>query len=85
MSITTTLSSREFNQDTAGAKKAAAKGLVVITDRGRPSHVLMTYERYQALRGHQASIVSLIAMPDAAEIHFEPERLGAAYRPAEFD
>jgi prevent-host-death family protein len=85
MTITTTLSSREFNQDTAGAKKAASKGPVIITDRGQPSHVLMTYERYQALTGRQASIVSLIAMPDAAEIQFKPGRLGAAYRPAEFD
>jgi len=30
----TTLSSREFNQDTSGAKKAAQLGPVIITDRG---------------------------------------------------
>lgn len=44
-----TLSSREFNQDTAGAKKAALAGPVIITDRGQPSHVLITYERFQEL------------------------------------
>ncbi|EGH47880.1 prevent-host-death family protein, partial [Pseudomonas syringae pv. pisi str. 1704B] len=32
--MTTTLSSREFNQDTSGAKKAANEGPVFITDRG---------------------------------------------------
>jgi antitoxin (DNA-binding transcriptional repressor) of toxin-antitoxin stability system len=32
----TTLTSREFNQDTSGAKKAARRGPVFITDRGRP-------------------------------------------------
>ena len=46
-----TLTSREFNQDTARAKKAAAKGPVVITDRGAPAHVLLTYDPYLALTG----------------------------------
>lgn len=40
--MTTTLSSREFNQDTSGAKKAANEGPVFITDRGRPAHVLLS-------------------------------------------
>ena len=35
-------SGRQFNQDASGAKRAAADGPVFITDRGRPSHVLMT-------------------------------------------
>ncbi|MFA5980188.1 MAG: hypothetical protein WC818_18290 [Pseudomonas sp.] len=35
----TTISSREFNQDTSGAKKAARMGPVFITDRGKPAHV----------------------------------------------
>ena len=34
----TTMTSREFNQDAGGAKKAAEKGPVIITDRGRPAH-----------------------------------------------
>jgi prevent-host-death family protein len=59
----TTLSSREFNQDTSRAKKAAKKGPVVITDRGRPAHVLLTIEDFHKLSGAQASIVELLAMP----------------------
>ncbi|HZZ16254.1 MAG TPA: type II toxin-antitoxin system Phd/YefM family antitoxin, partial [Candidatus Sulfotelmatobacter sp.] len=43
----TTLSSREFNQDTSRAKQATRKGPVYITDRGRPAHVLLTIEEYQ--------------------------------------
>ena len=39
----TTVSSRDLNQDVSRAKKAARDGPVVITDRGKPSHVLMTY------------------------------------------
>ena len=79
----TTLTSREFNQDTAGAKKAAAAGPVFITDRGRPAHVLLTIDRYQALTGPTASIVDLLAMPEAANIDFEAPRAGELYRSAD--
>lgn len=82
----TTLSSREFNQDAGGAKRAARNGPVFITDRGRPSHVLLTIEEYQRLAGSQASIVDLLAMPGAEGIEFEPPRLqGDFHRPANLD
>jgi len=71
----TKLSSREFNQDTSGAKRAAKRGPVFITDRGQPSHVLLTVEEYQKLTSGQKSIVDLLALPEAAEIDFEPPRL----------
>jgi len=74
MSVTK-LSSREFNQDTGRAKRAAKKGPVFITDRGRPSHVLLTVEEYARITGRQRNIVELLAMPAAAEIDFEPPRL----------
>ncbi|MFM7342476.1 MAG: type II toxin-antitoxin system Phd/YefM family antitoxin, partial [Betaproteobacteria bacterium] len=45
----TIVSSREFNQDAGGAKRAARKGPVIITDRGRPAHVLLSFEAYQKL------------------------------------
>ena len=51
----TKLSSREFNQDTSKAKRAAKKGPVFITDRGRPSHVLLTAEEYERITGAQKS------------------------------
>jgi len=71
----TRLSSREFNQDTSKAKRAARRGPVFITDRGRPSHVLLTAEEYQRITGGQKTITELLAMPEAAEIEFEPPRL----------
>lgn len=67
----TKLSSREFNQDTSRAKRAAKRGPVFITDRGRPSHVLLTAEEYQRITGGQKSIADSLAMPEAAEIEFE--------------
>lgn len=79
----TTVSSREFNQDASGAKRAASKGPVVITDRGRPAHVLLTIEAYQKLTQKSASIADLLAMPGVADIAFEAPRLGPIARPAD--
>lgn len=56
------MTSRQFNQDTSGAKKAAESGPVIITDRGRPAHVLLTYEDYQRLRD-PGRLVDLLGTP----------------------
>ena len=81
----TTISSREFNQDTSRAKKAARKGPVFITDRGRPAHVLLSNSEYRKITDKQESILDLLAMPEADEIEFEPPRLGdELFRPADF-
>ena len=64
---TTTLSSRGFNQDTGRAKKAARRGPVIITDRGRPSHVLLTFDDYQRLTGRDTSILDLLGSPPGVE------------------
>ena len=85
----TTLSSREFNQDASGAKKAALKGPVFITDRGRPAHVLLSIEEYRRLTGGEVgarSIVDMLAMPvtdAAADIDFDPPRLNLQRRPTD--
>ena len=79
----TTISSREFNQDTSGAKKAARKGPVFITDRGKPAHVLLSIEDYQKLTGLNVDIVDLLVMPEAAEIDFETERAVVTHRPVD--
>ena len=57
----TTVSSREFNQDVSRVKRAAVNGPVFRTDRGHPSHVLLTIEEYQKITGKKESIVELLA------------------------
>ena len=74
MSITT-LSSREFNQDIGKAKRAAEKGPVIITDRGKPAYVLLDIEEYQAITHESPTIVELLSMEAAAEIDFDVEKL----------
>ena len=73
--VITKLSSREFNQDTSKAKRAAKRGPVFITDRGHPSHVLLTVDEYRRITGGQKSIADLLAMPAAADIDFEAPRM----------
>jgi prevent-host-death family protein len=80
----TTLSSREFNQDTGRAKKAAADGPVFITDRGKPAHVLLSIEEYRRITGGHRKIADALAMPGIADIEFEPPRITIGTRPAEF-
>jgi prevent-host-death family protein len=74
--VATTLSSREFNQDTGKAKKAAKRGPVFITDRGKPSLVLLAIEDYRRLTGAPQNIVDRLSMGAADDFDFEPPRWG---------
>jgi prevent-host-death family protein len=67
----TTLTSRAFNQDTSRAKKAALAGPVIITDRGKPAHVLLSIRDYRKVLGKTRSIADLLAMPGAEDIELE--------------
>ncbi len=79
----TTLSSRELNQDVTRAKKATKSGPVIITDRGKPAHVLLSFEDYQRLTRQRRSIADALAIPGAADIEFEPPRVMIGARPAD--
>ncbi|MDR6192871.1 prevent-host-death family protein [Agrobacterium pusense] len=77
---TTSLTSRELNHDVGIAKKAAEAGPVVITDRGRPSHVLMTYREFERLTGKLRNLVDAFSMPGLSNIDFDPSRSAIATR-----
>jgi prevent-host-death family protein len=80
----TTVSSREFNQDTSRAKKAARRGPVFITDRGRPAHVLITIEDYQKFTGGPMTLAEALAQPEGADVEFEPQKIkGPLSKPAD--
>ncbi len=80
----TTISSREFNQDVSKAKRCAFSGPVFMTDRGQAAHVLLTMEQYQKIIGKQDSIVDLLAMPEAANIEFEPGKADSLTKDVDF-
>ncbi|MES2452989.1 MAG: type II toxin-antitoxin system Phd/YefM family antitoxin [Pseudomonadota bacterium] len=62
------VSSRDFNQDVTAAKRAARLEPVFVTDRGKPTHVLMSIDAFRQLTGQTETIVDLLAMPGLPEI-----------------
>ena len=68
------IASREFNQDVSSAKRAARLEPVFVTDRGRPTHVLMSIDAFRQLTGQTESIIDLLAMPDLPDIDLADTR-----------
>jgi prevent-host-death family protein len=64
------VSSRDFNQDVSQAKRAARLEPVFITDRGKPTHVLMSIDAFRQITGQTESLVDLLAMPGLGEVEF---------------
>ncbi len=60
--------SREFNQDVSQAKRVAALEPVFVTDRGRPTHVLMSIGAFRQIVGQTETMVDMLAMPDAGDV-----------------
>ncbi|GCD19460.1 type II toxin-antitoxin system Phd/YefM family antitoxin [Cellulomonas sp. H30R-01] len=81
--MTTTMTSRQFNHDVSAAKRAASDGPVVITDRGVPSHVLLTIEQFDRLSAPtpRPSLADALRGDDAIE--FEPGRVELSPRPVD--
>jgi len=78
------MSSREFNQDTGKAKKLTQAGPVIITDRGKPSHVLLAYDEYVKLANQGKSIAELLGVDD--DLDFDPPKMDDSFfKPADFD
>lgn len=53
-------SSREFNQDVSRAKRFAVQGPVFVTDRGKPTHVLLAIDAYRQLVGKSETLAQLL-------------------------
>jgi prevent-host-death family protein len=65
---------REFNQDISKAKRFAASEPVFVTDRGRPTHVLLSIAAYRQLSGERQSVLDLIGAPPGSAPLLVPER-----------
>ena len=76
-----TMTSREANQDFSRAKRAAKTGPVIITERGRPANVLLSYDEYRRLVGKSRSILEQLADPRSEEVELDlPERAVEPFR-----
>ena len=47
-----------------------------ITDRGRPAHVLLTFDQYKKITGGRTKIADLLAMPgvEGLDLEVSPSR-----------
>lgn len=83
--MTATFTSREFNRDPGSIKRAAQFGPVFITDRNKPSLVVLAIRDYERLAGHGASLFDLLMPDDDQDFDFDPPKAQIASRPAELD
>ena len=68
------VTAREFNQDISKAKRFAAGEPVFVTDRGRPTHVLLSIGAYRQLSGERQSVLDLIGAPPGSAPLLVPDR-----------
>ena len=82
-----TVSSRDFTRDVSAAKRAAAKGPVFITDRGRPAFALLKIDDYYRITGQDGpTLLQLMeGIPGGEGIAFDPEPLAVGLRGAGLD
>ena len=80
-----TFTSRDFNRDPGRIKRAALSGPVFITDRNKPSLVVLTIKDYERLACRGMSLLDVL-MPDADQnFEFDPPKARIASRPAALD
>lgn len=81
-----TITSRQLNQDVSAAKRASRQAPVIITDRGKPAFVLMTYKDYRKLETSNqpdgAELLKKLSLEEDIELEFE--RLNFEPRPVDF-
>jgi hypothetical protein len=74
------VTSRAFNQDVSQAKRLAREEPVFVTDRGKPTHVLLSFDAFQQLAGPRDGWLDQIAEdePVAVEPDWQRIRSGLA-------
>lgn len=64
-------SSREFNRDVSHAKRVAIYEPVFVTDRGKPTHVLLSIDAYRHLLGKSDTLAELLEASEPIQV--EPD------------
>lgn len=87
----TVMTNQEFKQNVSQAQKTAQTEPVIITNRGEPAYVLMTYTEYEKNVHHNKPFISIAdalcsSDPNVADIDLELKpRSRAQRRPADFE
>lgn len=80
-----TFTSRDFNRDPGSIKRAAMAGPVFITDRNKPSLVVMAIRDYERLAGRGASLLDLLTADDEQDFEFDPPKATVGARSVDLD
>jgi prevent-host-death family protein len=78
------MTSASFNQNPSKARQAANENPLVITDHGKPTHVLLTYAEFEAKWAKPKSIAEALYDPDGSDQDFDPPRVSFENREIEF-
>ncbi len=65
------VTSRAFNQDVSEAKRLARTEPVFVTDRGKPTHVLLGIDAYRQIAVQTDTLSDALAMD--TRVAFEPD------------
>lgn len=77
-----TVSSRAFNQDVSQAKRLARAEPVFVTDRGKPTHVLLSIDAFRQLTGTGETVIDLLAMEETVTAELDWRAAGELSRRA---
>lgn len=72
--MTVTFTSREFHRYPRRGRRAALSGPVLITDRNKPSLVVMTAKDHERLVGRGISLFDVLMPDDDQKFDFEPPK-----------
>lgn len=72
------LTSREFNQDVSKAKRFAVSEPVFVTDRGKPTHVLLSIDAYRDFADQPANLLDLLAPPKPIQVDLDWRSAGSS-------
>jgi len=80
-----TFTSRDFNRDPGRIKRAAQSGPVFITDRNKPSLVVLAIKDYERLASLGTSLLNVLMPDDDQDFEFEAPKARITVRPADLD
>ena len=83
--VSATFTSREFNRDPGSIKRAALAGPVFITDRNKPSLVVLAIKDYERLAGRGSSLLDVLMPDEDQDFDFEPPKAHIGARVADLD
>jgi prevent-host-death family protein len=80
----TTVPATDFNRNPSHIKRLAADGPVVVTERDRPTLVVLTYEDYERITSAPSGLGTLLQMDEDIDFDFDFEETGIGTEPEGF-